>query len=67
MIDLDEVGYAIVKNGTSHTSRDGIFAAGDVSDKRYRQAITAAGMGCMAALDTEKWLTEHSHKSMATQ
>ena len=60
IIDLDNTGYAIVRSGTTHTSFEGIFAAGDVSDKRYRQAITAAGMGCMAALDVEKWLIEHS-------
>lgn len=58
-IELDEIGYGITKPGTSHSSVEGIFLAGDVCDKRYRQAITAAGMGCMAALDAEKWLTEH--------
>ncbi len=57
-IELDETLYISVKKGTSHTSKEGVFAAGDVCDKRYRQAITAAGMGCMAALDAEKWLTE---------
>jgi thioredoxin reductase (NADPH) len=61
-IDLDEVGYIKVVSGTTHTSLDGLFAAGDVADKRYRQAITAAGMGCMAALDVEKWLTENNHR-----
>jgi thioredoxin reductase (NADPH) len=58
-IDLDATGYIKVKKGTTHTSLEGIFAAGDVSDKRYRQAITAAGMGCMAALDAERWLSEN--------
>ncbi len=62
IIDLDKVGYAKVKSGTTHTSFEGIFAAGDVSDKRYRQAITAAGMGCMAALDAEKWLTVNAER-----
>jgi thioredoxin reductase (NADPH) len=57
-IELDDTLYIKVKKGTSHTSLEGVFAAGDVCDKRYRQAITAAGMGCMAALDAEKWLTE---------
>ena len=54
-IDLDEDGYVLVHNGTQ-TSVEGVFAAGDISDKRYRQAITAAGMGCMAAIDAERWL-----------
>ncbi len=57
-IKLNENGYIILKPGTSHTSTDGVFAAGDVHDPRYRQAITAAGAGCMAALDAERWLGE---------
>ena len=56
-VDLDEKGYVIVQNGT-RTNIDGVFAAGDVHDFKYRQAITAAGFGCMAALDIEKWLAE---------
>ena len=56
-IDMDNEGYIIVKKpGTSFTNVDGVFAAGDCVDKIYRQAVTAAGMGCMAALDAEKWL-----------
>lgn len=55
-LELNEVGYIRVKNGSMRTSREGVFAAGDVQDPIYRQAITAAGTGCMAALDAEKWL-----------
>lgn len=55
-IDLDSAGYVLVEPGTAKTSVDGVFAAGDVADSKYRQAITAAGMGCMAALEIEKWL-----------
>ena len=56
-IDMDNEGYIIAKKpGTSFTNVDGVFVAGDCVDKIYRQAVTAAGMGCMAALDAEKWL-----------
>lgn len=57
-ISLDELGY-IVADKWMHTNMPGVFAAGDVADKRFRQAITAAGMGCMAAMEAEKWLAEH--------
>ena len=56
-IDLDDDGYIILKNKT-HTNIEGVFAAGDVHDRSYRQAVTAAGFGCMAAIDVDKYLTE---------
>jgi thioredoxin reductase (NADPH) len=56
-IDMDDSSYIIVHEG-SRTSVDGVFACGDAMDKRYRQAITAAGTGCMAAIDAERWLEE---------
>ena len=64
-LDVDPDGYVLVRGQTTHTSAEGVFAAGDLVDRRYRQAVTAAGTGCSAAIDAERWLADSAHAEPA--
>jgi thioredoxin reductase (NADPH) len=66
-VDVDQDGYVLVKQPTTSTSVDGVFAAGDLVDRSYRQAVTAAGTGCAAAIDAERWLAERAESGGATE
>ena len=67
VVDVDPDGYVLVEGNTTHTSLDGVFAAGDLVDHTYRQAVTAAGTGCSAAIDAERWLAEQAESAEPAQ